>query len=96
MKYRLQHRRGFTFINWSIQEQNKLIFTVRVEKTNPVIVTASVIAGLIIATSVVAWLTLDKVYQVMEAPAGQVLVGGVGAIALAVAIALILPMFKKG
>ncbi len=89
-------KKDFTILSHSLPADNKVIFTVRVNKTNPVIVTAAVIGGLIIAAGVIAWLTLDKVYQIIEEPAGQILVGGIGAIATAVAITAVLALLPGG
>ncbi len=92
--WRLKGRKEFSIISWSIPQPDRIIFECRVNKTNPVIVTAAVIGGIIIATAVIGWLTLGKVYQIVTEPAGKILVGGVGAGAIAIAIALLLPMFK--
>lgn len=96
IEWRLVGRKDFTILSHSLPADNKVIFTVRVNKTNPVIVTAAVIGGLIITAGVIAWLTLDKVYQIIEEPSGQILVGGIGAIATAVAITAVLALLPGG
>jgi len=95
IEWRLAGRRDFTILSQSLSENNKAIFTARINKTNPVVVTAAVIGALIIGAGVVAWLTLDKVYQIMESPAGQVGMVGFGALATAVAVALVLALLSK-
>lgn len=92
---RLERRKDFTILAHSLPENNKIVFTVRINKTNPVMVTAAIIAGLIIGAGVVAWLTLDKVYQIMESPAGQVGMIGFGTLSAVAAVAIILALLAK-
>ncbi len=89
--YRLAGRKDFRILSWSTPGTNTVIFTVRINKTNPIIVTAAVIGGLIIGAGVVAWLTLDKVLQITESPTGKVLAGG----AIVAAIVALLVLIKK-
>ncbi len=96
IEYMLSGKEAFTILNWSIPENNVVIFTVRVNKTNPVIITCAIIAGLIIAVGVIAWLNLQKVYQIVDDPAGKLLLSGTGALAIALAIAIIVPKLTKG
>lgn len=95
IELQLGGRRDFTILSHSLPENNKVVFTVRINKTNPVIVTAAVIGGLIIGAGVIAWLTFDKVYQIVESPAGQVGMAGFGALAAAVAVAVVLKLLLK-
>jgi len=92
-------RKEFTILNWSIPEKNKVIFRVRVNSTNPVLITALVIAGAITAVGVVAWLSLDKVYkittEITQSPAASVAIGGIGSLAIVAAIILFLGLFEK-
>lgn len=89
--YRLAGRKDFKILSWSTPGINTVIFTIRINKTNPVIVTAAVIGGLIIGAGVVAWLTLDKVLQITESPTGKVLAGG----AIIAAIVALLVLVKR-
>ena len=89
--YRLAGRKDFRILSWSTPGTNTVIFTVRINKTNPIIVTAAVIGGLIIGAGVVAWLTLDKVLQITESPTGKVLAGG----AIVAAVLALLVLMKK-
>lgn len=95
IEYRLEKRKDFCILSHSLPMGNRVIFTIKVLKTNPVIVTAAVIGGVIIGAGVVAWLTLDKVYQIIEAPAGKALVGGTALFLPALAIIAILMFLRK-
>ena len=92
---RLESRKDFCLLSHSLPVGNTVIFTARVLKTNPVILTAAVIGAAIIGAGVVAWLTLDKVYQIIEAPAGKALVGGTALFLPALAIIAILMFLRK-
>lgn len=88
-------QKAFEILSWEIPADNRVIFTVRVKKTNPVMVTVAVIAASICAVGVVAWLTLDKAYQVIEAPGSTVAFGSVGLTAAAVIVGLIINALRK-
>jgi len=88
---RLSAREDFTILSWSTPGITNVIFTVRVNKTNPVVVTAAVIGAAIIGAGVVAWLMLDKVYQITESPTGKVMAGG----AIVAAIMALLVLLRK-
>lgn len=92
---RLGSRKDFCLLSHSLPAGNTVIFTAQVLKTNPVIVTAAVIGAAIIGAGVVAWLTLDKVYQIIESPAGKALVGGTALFLPALAIIAILMFLRK-
>ena len=93
--YTLSNRKDFDILDWQLPEPAKIIFKVKVLKTNPVVVTAAVIAAAIIAAGVVAWLTLDKVYQIIESPAGKVTVAGIGIGTIALAFLVIAYLLKR-
>lgn len=95
IEYRLEKRKDFCILSHSLPMGNRVIFTIKVLKMNPVIVTAAVIGGVIIGAGVVAWLTLDKVYQIIEAPAGKALVGGTALFLPALAVIAILMFLRK-
>jgi len=95
IEWRLSGRKDFTILSVSTPGLNSVIFTIQVLKTNPVVVTAAVIGGVIIGAGVVAWLTLDKVYQIIEAPAGKALVGGTALFFPALAVIAILIFLRK-
>jgi len=95
IEYRLEKRKDFRIISHSLPSGNNVIFTVKVLKTNPVVVTAAVIGAVIIGAGVVAWLTLDKIYQIVESPAGKVAIGGTALFIPALAIIAILIFFRK-
>lgn len=91
IEYRLAGRKDFQILSWSLAGPNTVIFTVRINKTNPVIVTAAIIGVAIIGAGVVAWLTLDKVLQIIESPTSKVMAGG----AIVAAIVGLLVLIKK-
>lgn len=91
IEYRLAGRPGFQILSWSLSGPNTVIFTVQIKKTNPVVVTAAVIGAAIIGAGVVAWLTLDKVLQIIESPTSKVMAGG----AVVAAIVGLLVLIKK-
>jgi len=95
IEWRLADRKDFRILSYSLPSGDRVIFEVQALKTNPVIVTASVIAAAIIACGVVAWLMLDKVYQIIEAPAGKALIGGTALFLPALAIIAILVFLRK-
>lgn len=95
IEYRLAGRSDFEIISSGVPDDHSLYFEIRIKKTNPVVVTAAVIASAIIAAGVVAWLTLDKVYQIMESPAGQIGVAGFGALAVVLVVVIVLSLLQK-
>lgn len=94
----LRHKE-FTIESYSIYDDNTIVFKVRVNVSNPIVVTAAVIAGAISAVGVVAWLTLDKIYKIetaaLESPVGKMAVGGLGSLAIVAAIVIFIGLFKK-
>lgn len=95
IEWRLEGRKDFTILSVSTPGLNSVVFTIQILKTNPVIVTAAVIGGVIIGAGVVAWLTLDKVYQILETPAGKAAIGGTALFLPALAIIAILMFVRK-
>lgn len=95
IEYRLAGFPYFEIISWTILDEHSLCFEIRIKKTNPVLVTAAVIGTIIIGTGVIAWLTLDKVYQIMESPGGQVGVAGFGILAVVAAVVIVLSLLSK-
>lgn len=95
IEWRLEGWPYFQIISWTLPDPHTWIVEIRIKKTNPVSVTAAIIAGVIIAAGAIAWLTLDKVYQILESPAGQVGVAGFGALAIVVAVVVILSLLSK-
>lgn len=95
IEWRLEGRKDFFILSHSLPIGSEFFFTIQVLKTNPVIVTAAVIGAVIIGAGVVAWLTLDKVYQIMESPAGKAAVAGTAVSFAALALIVILILLKK-
>jgi len=92
---RLKNETHWQIRSWSIPDKNTVIFTVKVLKSNPVIVTVAVIAAAISAVGIIAWLTLSKAYQIIESPGGQVAAAGIGSLGIAAAIIAIIGIFGK-
>ncbi|KPK75276.1 MAG: hypothetical protein AMJ79_11860 [Phycisphaerae bacterium SM23_30] len=87
-------------------QPTKLIIEVEVRKTNPIFVTVLLISGIVIGAAALVTglfqITIEKAYklvelqkEVMQTPAGQIAVGGLG-LALPLGVgALLLWLFKK-
>lgn len=95
IEWRLSGRKDFRILSVSTPGPNTVIFTIEILKTNPVVVTAAVIGSVIIGAGIVAWLTLDKVYQLVESPVGKVAVGGAAVSFAALAVIAILVLLRK-
>lgn len=93
IEWRLKSRKDFTIVNSEVIDKTRLIFRVRIEKTNPVLITVAVIAGAIAVAGVGIWLTFTGAYKLTPAaqlgsikefladPTGKILaVGGLAVI----------------
>jgi len=90
----LGRRKDFVVLSIQVPpETNRLIFTVEVKQTNPVIVTCAVIAGAIALAGTAMWLVLDKTEKLVETPAGKAI--GIGAIAIGLIVAMSLFRTRK-
>jgi len=65
---------------------DRLVLKFRILKSNPVVVTAAVIAAIVIGGGLFAWLALDKVYKIATTPAAQVAMVGTGALGITFAV----------
>ena len=92
---KLEGQPGFRILSWTLPTPQTVIFKVRIEQTNPIIVTAALIVGFIVVVGLVAWLVFDKVYQIIESPAGKIGVGGLGLFAAAAAVVAIVALLPK-
>jgi len=99
---RVKNRPGWQIISNTLPANNRVIFTIEIiEPSEPglqtagVGVTAAIIGTVIVAAGVVSWLTLDKVEQIMESPAGQIAVAGSGVGMAALGIAALLYFGRK-
>ena len=82
LKWRLEQTQpGYELISWSVPG-DKLLLTFRILKTNPVVITAAVIAVIVIGGGLVGWLVLDKVYKISSTPGAQVALAGTGALGM--------------
>ena len=98
IEWQIEKRKDFRITSHSLPAGNRVFFTIRV--TQPpadqvpkvyeagigVTITAAIIGAAIIGAGVVAWLTLDKVYQIMESPAGKAAVVGMSLFIPALAV----------
>jgi len=105
IEWRLEKRKDFRIMSHSLPVGNRVIFTILIsepaeEKVPQVYaagigVTAAIIGAAIIGAGVVAWLTLDKIYQIIETPAGKAAVTGTALFLPALAVIAILLLLRK-
>ena len=105
IEWRLEKRKDFRIMSHSLLVGNRVIFTILIsepaeEKVPQVYaagigVTAAIIGAAIIGAGVVAWLTLDKIYQIIETPAGKAAVTGTALFLPALAVIAILLLLRK-
>lgn len=107
LEWRLEKRKDFRILNHSYPVGNRFYFTIQIttpsENQVPTVykagigvtITAAIIGAAIIGAGVVAWLTLDKVYQIMETPAGKAAVTGTALFLPALAVVAILILLRK-
>jgi len=95
IEYQLSKEDHWEIIRSNLLDHKRVIFTVRIKKVNPVIVTAAVISAAIMGVGFVAWLTLDKVYQIVDSPGGQIASIGLGSLGIVAAIVLVLALLGK-
>lgn len=99
IEWRLSGDKRFRIRNYTIYEPNTVVFKVEVLQTNPVIVTASVIAAAIIGVGVIFILTLESVYKLVNVPIEALQKPAITVIAVGVLLAVLgsigLKFFKK-
>lgn len=105
IEWRLEKRKDFRILSHSLPVGNSLFFTIQI--TEPpadqvpqvyaagIGITAAIIGAAIIGAGVVAWLTLDKVYQIMETTTGRAAVTGTALFLPALAVLAILISLRK-
>ena len=86
---RFARQTHWKIISHSLPLNNRVIFRVQVLKVNPVFITVGVIAAAIMGVGFIAWLTLDKAFQIIDTPAGKIGFAGMGAAGIAAAFAVI-------
>ena len=102
----LEGVKEFTVLRYSYDSLGDRIiqFQVRIEKTNPAVVTVALIVFLIklAAIGILCWLVFEGAYKIIEgtgniieSPAGTAAVGGVGLILLVIGITALLALTKK-
>lgn len=104
VEWQMEKRKDFRILSHSLPAGNVVIFTIQITEPAAEVpqvykagvgVTAAIIGAAIIAAGVVAWLTLDKVYQIMETPAGKAAVTGTALFLPALAVIAILILLRK-
>ena len=95
IEWQLEKRKDFRIMSHTLPGINLVVFEVKVLKTNPVIVTAAVIGAAIIGAGVLAWLTLDKVYQILESPIGKEVIKGTAISLSVMAVIAVLILLKE-
>jgi hypothetical protein len=108
IEWRIGKRDDWEIISNSLPENNRITFRILIKSAKPqgpVLQTAGVngaiIAKIILAATVglMLWLSLDKIYQIVEkiieSPEGKIAVAGMGAAGIAVLIIALLMLTKK-
>ena len=95
IEWRMKDREEFTILSHSQPNKNTIIFTIRINKTNPIVTTALYIAGAITLAGIV-WLTLVKVYQFLQSSALEIFMGAIGAVVMAIVVAFGLSLLPGG
>lgn len=106
IEWQFNKRKDYNILNWrNPPGTNRIIFTIIIlepPKIDPdeiqiykasAVSTAAIIGAIVIAASILPWLTMTKVYQLyekaVESPAGKVAIAGFGGLAAAAAIVLV-------
>jgi len=108
IEWKLKGRTDWEIISNSLPANNRITFRILIKSAKPqgpVLQTAGVngaiIAKIILAATVglMLWLSLDKIYQIVEkiieSPEGKIAVAGMGAAGIAVLIIALLMLTKK-
>ena len=104
IEWQLANRADWSIISNSLPENNRITFEVLIKSKTPqdpklqtasIGVTALMISAAIVAVGVIGWLTLDKVYQIAETPAGKIAVAGTGLALPVVAGIVLLGLLKR-
>jgi len=82
--WRLEQKNpDWELIAWdSTTHKDKLLLTFRILKSNPVVVTAAIIAVIVVGGGLFTWLALDKVYKIATTPGAQIALAGTGAVGI--------------
>ena len=95
IEWLLRNRKEFRILSWSIPTPTTAIFEVQVLKTNPILITASVIGAIIITAGLIFFISLKTAYKIVESPTGSLALGGFGALAMVAAIAGLIMLLPK-
>ena len=106
IEWKLARRDDWAILSNSLPVAGRITFKVLIKNKYPdepelqragVGVTAIMIGSAIVAVGLVSWLTLDKVYQLvekMDTPAGKVAMAGIGSVGIAILIYVITQYIK--
>jgi len=83
----LENREGYEIISSNYLEPQKVIFTLKVTKTNPVVVTVALIAGAIALPAIAFGWMFKQAYKVVGTPEGMI--AGFAIIAIAALILIL-------
>ena len=105
LESKLQNQSNYQLLSTQV-DNNRIIIKVKIVEPQGVTIQHAAISPMliikavaVIGAGVLIWLSLDKIYKITESPAGKVLVGGLGSMALAAGIAgllAVLGLGKKG
>ena len=77
-------------------------FTVKQPSTDPMenvqeagIVTGAIIALTVIGGGILTWMVFDKIYKIVDSPAGQIALAGTGAAGIGLLIVVVLVLLSK-
>lgn len=85
-------REEFEIVSTDYWQQDKVIITIRVQKTNPIVVTVAIILAALAGTALAFGWMFEKAYKVTESPAGKI---GISSIAIIAGILLFGILRKK-
>ena len=105
IEWRLEKRKDFRILSHSLPVGNRVIFEIRITKPPDAeipqvyaagfAITAGIIGAAILGAGVLAWLTLDKIYQIIETPAAKTAIISSSLFLPAVAVIAIFIMLRK-
>jgi len=89
---KLRSNPNYELLDWDIGE-NTASYLIQIKEpsqTQQAGLTAVLIASAVIAGSLFVWLSLDRVYKIIDTPAGQVATLGIGSLAVVIAVVIFL------
>lgn len=86
----LRDNESFSIVRVDYWQQDGAIFTVRVKKTNPVVVTVALIAAAIALVPIAFGWSFIKAEKLLESPSAQIFTISIGALIGTIAVMMIL------